>query len=87
MYMKKIFFILLVFLLSISSLVVTTSHAEERIHIEAAAALLFDADTGKILHEQNPDEWFSCKDCFYLKEVYRFLMESILMQPFRIVDE
>lgn len=30
---------------------------------------------------------FWCKDCIYLKEVYRFLMESILMQPFRIVDE
>ncbi|MGG0724717.1 hypothetical protein ACU80K_10950 [Bacillus mycoides] len=30
---------------------------------------------------------FWCKDCIYLKEVYRFLMESILMQPFRIVEE
>ena len=54
-YMKKILSILLALLLSISSLGVTTSHAEEKIHIEAAAAL-FDADTGKILHEQNPDE-------------------------------
>ena len=38
-YMKKILSILLALLLSISSLGVTTSHAEEKIHIEAAAAL------------------------------------------------
>lgn len=46
-YMKKILSILLALLLSIYSLEVTTSHAEEKIQIEAAAALLFDADTGK----------------------------------------
>lgn len=73
MYMKKIFSILLVFLLSISSLVVTTSYAEEKIHIEAAAALLFDADTGKILHEQNPDELLAIASMSKLIVVYAVL--------------
>ena len=73
MYMKKIFSILLVFLLSISSLGVTTSHAEEKIHIEAAAALLFDADTGKILHEQNPDELLAIASMSKLIVVYAVL--------------
>lgn len=27
------------------------------------------------------------KICIFLENIYRFLMESILMQPFRIVDE
>ncbi|KOS23937.1 D-alanyl-D-alanine carboxypeptidase [Bacillus anthracis] len=54
--MKKILSILLALLLSISSLGVTTSHAEEKINIEAAAAILVEANTGKILHQKNPDE-------------------------------
>ncbi|MBJ8052798.1 D-alanyl-D-alanine carboxypeptidase [Bacillus cereus] len=73
MYMKKILSILLVFLLSFSSLGVTTSHAEEKIHIEAAAALLFDADTGKILHEQNPDELLAIASMSKLIVVYAVL--------------
>ncbi len=59
--------------LSISSLGVTTSHAEEKIHIEAAAALLFDADTGKILHEQNPDELLAIASMSKLIVVYAVL--------------
>ena len=58
--------------LSISSLGVTTSHAEEKIHIEAAA-LLFDADTGKILHEQNPDELLAIASMSKLIVVYAVL--------------
>ncbi|WP_433773418.1 serine hydrolase [Bacillus wiedmannii] len=73
MYMKKILSILLLFLLSFSSLGVTTSHAEEKIHIEAAAALLFDADTGKILHEQNPDELLAIASMSKLIVVYAVL--------------
>ncbi|MCR8859767.1 D-alanyl-D-alanine carboxypeptidase [Bacillus sp. FSL K6-6038] len=73
MYMRKILSILLVFLLSFSSLVVTTSHAEEKIHIEAAAAILFDADTGKILHEQNPDELLAIASMSKLIVVYSVL--------------
>ncbi|MDR2995461.1 MAG: serine hydrolase, partial [Bacillus cereus] len=73
MYMKKILSILLAFLLSIPSLGVTTSHAEEKIHIEAAAALLFDADTGKILHEQNPDELLAIASMSKLIVVYAVL--------------
>ncbi|MGQ0455215.1 serine hydrolase, partial [Bacillus sp. SS-TM] len=61
--------------LSISSLGVTTSHAEEKIHIEAAAALLFDADTGKILHEQNPDELLAIASMSKLIVVYAVLEE------------
>ena len=52
---------------------VTTSHAEEKIHIEAAAALLFDADTGKILHEQNPDELLAIASMSKLIVVYAVL--------------
>ena len=59
--------------LSFSSLGVTTSHAEEKIHIEAAAALLFDADTGKILHEQNPDELLAIASMSKLIVVYAVL--------------
>lgn len=73
MYMRKILSILLVFLLSFSSLGVTTSHAEEKIHIEAAAAILFDADTGKILHEQNPDELLAIASMSKLIVVYSVL--------------
>ncbi|MGG1165705.1 serine hydrolase [Bacillus mycoides] len=73
MYMKKILSISLLFLLSFSSLGVTTSHAEEKIHIEAAAALLFDADTGKILHEQNPDELLAIASMSKLIVVYAVL--------------
>ena len=73
MYMKKILSILLASLLSISSLGVTTSHAEEKIHIEAAAALLFDADTGKILHEQNPDELLAIASMSKLIVIYAVL--------------
>ncbi|PEM71147.1 serine hydrolase [Bacillus pseudomycoides] len=73
MYMRKILSILLMFLLSFSSLGVTTSHAEEKIHIEAAAAILFDADTGKILHEQNPDELLAIASMSKLIVVYSVL--------------
>lgn len=73
MYMRKISSILLVFLLSFSSLGVTTSHAEEKIHIEAAAAILFDADTGKILHEQNPDELLAVASMSKLMVIYSVL--------------
>ncbi|PHG32982.1 D-alanyl-D-alanine carboxypeptidase [Bacillus pseudomycoides] len=73
MYMRKILSILLVFLLSFSSLGVTTSHAEKKIHIEAAAAILFDADTGKILHEQNPDELLAIASMSKLIVVYSVL--------------
>ncbi|PGC32949.1 D-alanyl-D-alanine carboxypeptidase [Bacillus pseudomycoides] len=73
MYMRKILSILLVFLFSFSSLGVTTSHAEEKIHIEAAAAILFDADTGKILHEQNPDELLAIASMSKLIVVYSVL--------------
>ncbi len=73
MYMRKILSILLVFLLSFSSLGVTTPHAEEKIHIEAAAAILFDADTGKILHEQNPDELLAIASMSKLIVVYSVL--------------
>lgn len=73
MYMRKILSILLVFLLSFSSLGVKTSHAEEKIHIEAAAAILFDADTGKILHEQNPDELLAIASMSKLIVVYSVL--------------
>ncbi|PHC42978.1 D-alanyl-D-alanine carboxypeptidase [Bacillus pseudomycoides] len=73
MYMRKILSILLVFLLSFSFLGVTTSHAEEKIHIEAAAAILFDADTGKILHEQNPDELLAIASMSKLIVVYSVL--------------
>ncbi|EEM08483.1 D-alanyl-D-alanine carboxypeptidase [Bacillus pseudomycoides] len=73
MYMRKILSILLVFLLSFSSLGVTISHAEEKIHIEAAAAILFDADTGKILHEQNPDELLAIASMSKLIVVYSVL--------------
>ncbi|MEG7927484.1 D-alanyl-D-alanine carboxypeptidase [Bacillus cereus] len=71
--MKKILSILLLLVLSISPLGVTTSHAEEKIHIEAAAALLFDADTGKILHEQNPDELLAIASMSKLIVVYAVL--------------
>ncbi|PEE38498.1 serine hydrolase [Bacillus pseudomycoides] len=73
MYMRKILSILLAFLLSFSSLGVTTSHAEGKIHIEAAAAILFDADTGKILHEQNPDELLAIASMSKLIVVYSVL--------------
>lgn len=73
MYMRKILSILLVFLLSFSPLGVTTSHAEEKIHIEAAAAILFDADTGKILHEQNPDELLAVASMSKLMVIYSVL--------------
>ncbi|WP_353826037.1 hypothetical protein [Bacillus cereus group sp. MG9] len=43
--------------------------------------------TERILIRGKIQLWFWCKDCIYLKEVYRCLIESILMQPFRIVDE
>ncbi|PGS06538.1 serine hydrolase [Bacillus pseudomycoides] len=73
MYMRKILSILLAFLLSFYSLEVITSHAEEKIHIEAAAAILFDADTGKILHEQNPDELLAIASMSKLIVVYSVL--------------
>ncbi|WP_242145140.1 MULTISPECIES: serine hydrolase [unclassified Bacillus cereus group] len=73
MYMRKILSILLAFLLLFSSLGATNSHAEENIHIEAAAAILFDADTGKILHEQNPDELLAVASMSKLMVVYAVL--------------
>ncbi len=73
MYMRKISSILLLFLLSFFTLGVTNSYAEEKIHIEAAAAILFDADTGKILHEQNPDELLAIASMSKLIVVYSVL--------------
>nr|WP_277818576.1 serine hydrolase [Bacillus sp. TL12] len=71
--MRKILSILLALLLSFSSLGVIISHAEGKIHIEAAAAILFDADTGKILHEQNPDELLAIASMSKLIVIYSVL--------------
>ncbi|TKH09086.1 D-alanyl-D-alanine carboxypeptidase, partial [Bacillus wiedmannii] len=72
--MRKISSILLALLLLFSPLGVTISHAEKRkIHIEAAAAILFDADTGKILYEQNPDELLAIASMSKLIVVYSIL--------------
>ena len=64
--------ILLLLVLSISSLGVTTSHAKEK-YILRPFALLFDADTGKILHEQNPDELLAIASMSKLIVVYAVL--------------
>ena len=63
--------ILLLLVLSISSLGVTTSHAKEKYILRRA--LLFDADTGKILHEQNPDELLAIASMSKLIVVYAVL--------------
>ena len=64
--------ILLLLVLSISSLGVTTSHAKEK-YILRRRRLLFDADTGKILHEQNPDELLAIASMSKLIVVYAVL--------------
>ncbi|TKH11426.1 D-alanyl-D-alanine carboxypeptidase, partial [Bacillus wiedmannii] len=72
--MREIPSILLALLLLFSPLGVTISYAEEKkIHIEAAATILFDADTGKILHEQNPDELLAIASMSKLIVVYSIL--------------
>ena len=63
--------ILLLLVLSISSLGVTTSHAKEKYILRRV--LLFDADTGKILHEQNPDELLAIASMSKLIVVYAVL--------------
>ncbi|SFD45522.1 D-Ala-D-Ala carboxypeptidase A. Serine peptidase. MEROPS family S11 [Bacillus sp. 491mf] len=71
--MRKMLSILLGLTLMFSFIGATPSYAKEDIHIEAAAAILFDADTGKILHEQNPDELLAVASMSKLMVIYSVL--------------
>ncbi|KOS31246.1 D-alanyl-D-alanine carboxypeptidase [Bacillus anthracis] len=46
------------------------------LHIEAGAAILFEADTGKILYEKNPDELLSIASMTKIMIVY-FVFEAV----------